>query len=221
MPGITVTIDGPAGAGKSTVARRLARRLGYVYVDTGAMYRALTLAVMRADADPAAADAVAAVLGRSEIALFDGGVRLDGEDVSAAIRTPAVDRLVSRVSAHPQVREAMLAHQRALARSGGVVIEGRDAGTAIAPTAECKFYLTASLAERARRRARELASSGIEANEAMLCEDMARRDREDTERAVAPLAVAPDAVVVDTTGLGIDEIVERLAQRCTAFVAHP
>lgn len=217
MPGITVTIDGPAGAGKSTVARRLASRLGYLYVDTGAMYRALTLAVIRRGVDPADAAAVAAVLGTSEIVLFDGGVRLDGEDVSDRVRTPAVDRLVSRVSAHAAVRAAMLDRQRALARGGGVVIEGRDAGTAIAPGAERKFFLTASLEERARRRAQEMRARGLDADAAALEPEIARRDREDSERQIAPLVVPEDAEVVDTTGLGIDEIVGRLELGCAGY----
>lgn len=214
MPGITVTIDGPAGAGKSTVARRLASRLGYLYVDTGAMYRALTLAVVRAGVDPSDEAAVAAAQAHARIALFDGGVRLDGEDVSDAVRAPDIDRLVSRVSAHPSVRAAMLAEQRALARQGGVVIEGRDAGTAIAPDAERKFFLTASLEERARRRAVDMRARGIAVDGAALKAEIERRDREDSERAVAPLVVPGDAEVLDTTGLGIDEIVTRLEMRC-------
>jgi cytidylate kinase len=210
LAGLTVTIDGPAGAGKSSVARRLAARLGYVNLDTGAMYRAVALAALEAGLVDADGDRLARLAAEAGIALTPNGVQLGGRDVSREIRTPAVDAVVSRVSAHPELRAHLLVRQRELAREGGVVIEGRDAGTVIAPDAAAKFFLTASLAERARRRALDLRRRGVPADAAALATSLERRDREDQERAAAPLRPAPDATVVDTTGLTEDEVVERL-----------
>jgi cytidylate kinase len=218
---ITVTIDGPAGAGKSTVARLLARRLGFAYVDTGAMYRALALEVLRAGLSPQDGEAIASLLPRTRIQLGGDRVRLNGEDVTHLLRTPSVDRVVSQVSAHPAVRTWMLAQQRCLARGGAVVIEGRDAGTAIAPEAERKFFLTATLEERARRRQEQLASQGVQVSMEELVADMARRDQEDAQRSVAPLTVPPDAEVVDTTGHSLEWVVDYLAERCQSVWARP
>jgi cytidylate kinase len=189
-----IAIDGPAGAGKSTVARAVADALGFTYLDTGAMYRCVALAELRGAEDPVAA----------EIALGDG-VRLDGEDVSAAIRAPEVSARASEVAARPEVREALVAKQRELIATGDYVAEGRDIGTVVAPAAELKVFLTASPQERARRRAAELG-----ADPGAVLTDQAQRDGRDRSRAHSPLAAAPDAVEVDTTGLDVDAVVDRI-----------
>lgn len=188
-----VAIDGPAGAGKSTVARATARALGFQYLDTGAMYRAAGLAV-----DPV----------HAEIELVDGRVCLDGRDVTAAIRTPQAGEGASVVAARPEVRAALVAKQRAILASGGDwVAEGRDVGSVVAPQAEVKIFLTADPRERARRRAEEL---GLDPD-TVLREQMLRDDRDQT-RPDSPLVQAPDAVVLDTTGLSVDEVVARIAE---------
>ena len=190
-----VAIDGPAGAGKSTVARAVARALGFTYLDTGAMYRAAALASTRG-ADPA---------GDLRIEFDDGRVLLDGEDVSEAIRTPEVSQAASQVAARPEVREAMVRRQRALFDRADWVAEGRDIGTVVAPDAAVKVYLTASPEERARRRADEL---GLDVDRVLA--DQRDRDRRDSEREVSPLRRADDAVELDSTQLSIDEVVDRI-----------
>jgi cytidylate kinase len=200
-----IAIDGPAGAGKSSVARGVAARLGFTFLDSGAMYRCVALAALGAGIDPDDGAAVAALAERLEIA-FDGErVLLGGRDVSADIRTPGVSAAASRVSVHPGVRAAMVARQRSLIESGRYVAEGRDIGTMVSPEAPLKVFVTASDEERARRRA---AQSG-EDYEAVLA---AQRDRDarDTEREHGALRAAEDAVVLDTTGLGLDEVVDRV-----------
>jgi cytidylate kinase len=214
-PGTVVTIDGPAGSGKSTLARLLADRLGFRFLDSGAMYRALTLKALREGVDPADGEATAALLARTAIRLAGagGGQRalLDGEDVSGAIRGPAVTAAVSRVAAHPRVREGMVERQRAFVREGGgrgVVVEGRDIGTVVFPDAAVKFFLDASPEERARRRAAETGGSAEAEREAM-----GRRDAADAGRAVAPLRAAGDAETVDTTGRTVEQVLETLLDR--------
>jgi cytidylate kinase len=203
---MVIAIDGPAGAGKSTVARALAERLGFTYLDSGAMYRCVALAALRAGADPDDAVAVERLAREAEIELADGTVRLDGEDVTAAIRRADVSAAASRVSVHPGVREAMVERQRRLVAEGGWVAEGRDIGTVVCPEAPLKVFLTASEDERARRRAAE----SDEDVEAVLA---AQRDRDsrDTDREHGALRPADDAVEVETTGLGIEQVVERIA----------
>jgi len=192
-----IAIDGPAGAGKSTVARAVAEALGFTYLDSGAMYRAIALADLRGAGNPLACT----------IAFEDKGVTLDGEDVSGAIRTPEVSERASQVAARPEVRAKLVERQRELIAAGDYVAEGRDIGTVVAPDAELKVYLTASPEERARRRAAELGADA----EAVLREQTLRDER-DTSREHSPLAAAADSVEVDTTGLSIDEVVARIVE---------
>jgi len=215
---ILVAIDGPAGAGKSTVAARLARRLGLPYLDTGAMYRAVGLLALReglpATLDDDAAARVLELMRNHRIdvaAGIDGTtIRIDGEDVSSAIRTPEASLMASAVSALPGVRQALVPIQRRLGLENGGVMEGRDIGTVVFPDADLKFYLTASPEERARRRLRDLAERGVATSLDEVLEQQRQRDRRDTSRAESPLQVARGSVVVDTTGLSLDEVVDRL-----------
>jgi len=195
---MVIAIDGPAGAGKSTVARAAAERLGFTYLDTGAMYRAVAAAAA-ADGSDAAAIARAA---RLELG---ARVTLDGEDVTERIREPWVAEAASRVSSDPAVREALVEQQRRLLADGDWVAEGRDIGTVVAPAAEVKVFLTADPVERARRRAAELGT-----DHEVVLREQALRDERDRNRDVAPLVAAPDAVPVDTTGLTLDEVVEQI-----------
>ena len=198
-----IAIDGPAGSGKSTVARALAARLGLGYLDTGAMYRSVTFAALRRGVDPGEADRVARIVEDIELEVRDDGVTVDGVDATIEIRGPEVSRAVSIVAANPAVRAEMVRRQRewVAVRDGGV-LEGRDIGTVVFPDAELKVYLTADEAERLRRRA-------LEAGEEVAA-DIARRDHADSTRAASPLAVAEDALVIDTTGRTIDDIVEEV-----------
>jgi cytidylate kinase len=195
---MVIAIDGPAGAGKSTVARAAAERLGFTYLDTGAMYRAVAVAAS-ADGSDAAAIARAARLELGE------RVTLDGEDVTERIREPWVSEAASRVSSDPAVREALVAQQQRLLADGDWVAEGRDIGTVVAPEAEVKVFLTADPAERARRRAAELGG-----DPEVVAREQALRDERDRNREVAPLVAAPDAVPVDTTGLTLEQVVEQI-----------
>jgi cytidylate kinase len=207
-----VAVDGPSGSGKSTVSRRLATALGARYLDTGAMYRAVTWAVLRSGVDPHDADSVLKVAGEVELAIGidpqSTHVSVDGQPVDAEIRGPEVTAAVSAVAAIPAVRRLLVAMQRELiAAAGRVVVEGRDIGAVVAPDADLKVYLTASAEERALRRSREDATDA-----AVTAADLARRDRYDSTRAADPLQQAPDAVVLDTTDLGIDEVVATLTR---------
>lgn len=214
-----VALDGPSGTGKSTVARLLARRLGARYLDTGAMYRAATVAVLRAGADPDDARAVARVVAASDIDIAtDPGhpaIRLNGQPVDADIRSAPVTAAVSAVSAVPDVRTHLVARQRALIGPGGIVVEGRDIGTVVWPSAQPKVYLTASAVVRAQRRAGELGGADIAAVGA----DIARRDGLDSSRATSPLTKADDAVELDTSELDVDQVVDRLLDM-TLRTAH-
>jgi pantoate ligase/cytidylate kinase len=219
-----VAIDGPAGAGKSTVTRALAGRLGLLYLDTGAMYRALTWWVREQGVDPADAAAIAPLLQDLDLRLLGGAdgeqqVLINGHDVSKAIRSPEVTALVSSVAAHACVREALTAQQRAMGVRGGLVAEGRDIGTAVFPDAECKVFLTATAAERARRRALDLEQQGFPVPPlAELEASIAERDRLDSSREVSPLLQAEDAAEVITDGLTIEEVIEALVDHFRARV---
>ena len=212
---LIVALDGPAGAGKSTVARLVAERAGLSLVDTGAIYRTVALLALRAGTsvdDGAALGALAASLpARLRFVVADGvnRVLLDDDDITAAIRTPDVSTAASAVARHPAVRGALLDLQRALGRRGrGSVLEGRDIGTVVFPYADVKAFVTASPEERARRRLRELAERGLGDTESYdrVLADIVARDKQDSERAVAPLKPAPDATIVDTTGKTLDEV---------------
>ena len=212
---LRVAIDGPAGAGKSTVARQVAARLGYTYVDTGAMYRALAWAVLDAHVAPGDSPAVCALAARLDVRLEPGGgVLVNGQDVAGEIRTPEISNLTSPLSALPCVRTRMVALQQAMARRGGVVMEGRDIGTVVLPDAEVKVFLVASLAERVRRRGEELAAVGRAPAAEELARDIAARDARDAARDVAPMVPAPDAVTLDSDGLDADAVVNRILALC-------
>lgn len=223
---MVIAIDGPAGSGKSTLAAALARRLGVERLDTGAMYRALGLAALRARVDPSDGPAVAALAGGLVLEVTGQSVWLEGVDVTSVIRAPEVTAASSAVAVHPVARAELVARQRAwVAARGSAVVEGRDIGTVVCPDADLKVYLTADPAERARRRlaegaageryAAELGRSGEEEAElaevsaelAEVSAGLAQRDRRDATRRASPLAIAPGAVVIDTTGRGVDDLV--------------
>ena len=205
-----ITIDGPAGAGKSTVAREVARRLGFRLVDTGALYRALAWAVARAGVATTDAGALRALLARTTVELVGDRVLVNGQDVTGEIRAPEMSMLTSRLTVLPALREKMTPIQQSLAAAGGVVLEGRDTGTVVCPDAEVKIYLDADLSERARRRERELAARGTAADYESVKAEMAERDRQDTERAIAPLRKPGDAISVDSTGVSPNTVVQRI-----------
>ncbi|MCM2258422.1 MAG: (d)CMP kinase [Vicinamibacteria bacterium] len=209
---LVIALDGPSGAGKSTAGRALAERLGYTFIDTGAMYRALALKALRARVAVDDGEALAALLVGTRIELSDAGrnVALDGEDVSAAIRTREVSDAASRVAAHRAVRRAMVARQQQMGRAGGVVMDGRDIGTAVFPQADVKFYVLADPARRAERRHRELQAAGQVADLEAIEQDVRERDRRDSTRAESPLVRAHDAVDVDTTELGPEQVVDQM-----------
>lgn len=205
-----ITIDGPAGAGKSTAARGLARRLGYRLVDTGALYRAVAWAVEQSGIAPEDTPALRAVLDGTRVELAGDRVLVNGRDVTGGIRAPTISALTSRLTALRPVRDKMTPLQRALAAPGGVVLEGRDTGSVVWPEAEIKFYLDADPETRARRRRDELGARDIPADLAAVRSEMATRDRQDMDRALAPLAKPEGAVLVDTTELGPEGVVEAM-----------
>jgi cytidylate kinase len=221
--GLVVAIDGPSGAGKSTAGRALAARLGYTYIDTGAMYRALALKASRAGVSLDSEEALAALCRASSIQLTDGGRRviLDTYDVTADIRAREISRASSLVSVHPGVRVEMVARQREMGKDGGVVLDGRDIGTAVFPDAEVKFFLDANPGERAQRRLGELRAAGNDVSFDAVEKEVRERDYTDSHRAESPLVRAWDAIALDTTRLGPEEVVERMLAAVRAREGKP
>ncbi|SEN27413.1 (d)CMP kinase [Lihuaxuella thermophila] len=214
MKRFLVAIDGPAGAGKSTVARQVAERLGLTYVDTGAMYRALAWKALRDGVDMEDEEAVAHLAESITFTLEPNGIRVNGIPLKDEIRTPQVSELASAVATMPKVRKILVNKQQEIAASQSVVMDGRDIGTHVLPNADVKIFLTASIDERARRRYKELTAKGIPADLEALQEQIRRRDENDRNRAYAPLRQAEDAILVDTTNQSVQEVIEVILQHC-------
>ncbi len=205
-----IAIDGPSASGKGTVAARVAQALGFHYLDSGALYRLVTLAALRAGAELGDEAQLARIAGAMRAGFRGAAVLLDGEDVTEELRTEAVSAATSRVAAHPGVRSALLERQRAFRRLPGLVAEGRDMGSVVFPRAPLKVYLTATVETRAERRHKQLMEKGMYAKMADVVEDLRRRDARDASRAVAPLKHYPDAIFLDTTGLTADQAVDKV-----------
>ncbi|AUW93649.1 MAG: (d)CMP kinase [Sulfobacillus thermosulfidooxidans] len=213
--GPVVAVDGPAGAGKSTAARRMAERLGFLYLDSGAMYRALALKALQHGVDLRDETQLLHLLDMTRIELDGAGhqkplVLVDGQDVTRLLRSPEVNASVSVVAGFPRIREEMVRRQREMSRAGHVIMDGRDIGTYVLPSADLKFYLTASLEARAQRRLQDLTGMGFPADLAELAEEIRHRDALDSERAVGPLKQAPDAIYIDTTDMEVDHVVDMM-----------
>jgi CMP/dCMP kinase len=217
---VVVAIDGPAGAGKSTIARRVAERLGFTYIDTGAMYRAVALWALRQGVDTRDMHRMEQLALAADIKLGPGKILLNGEDVSEAIRAPEVTNGASRAAVLPGVRRALVAKQRAIGERSSVVMEGRDIGTVVFPDADVKIFLDAHPEERVRRRLVEERAKGAAIDESVLAKQMDERDRRDSTRADAPLAQAPDAIYLDSTSLNIEQVEEAILKIVRARVTN-
>lgn len=216
--GYNVAIDGPAGAGKSTIAKLVAKEKGYIYVDTGAMYRGMAIHFLKKGIQPEDTQAIIASCADAEVTIvYENGVQqvyLNGENVTDMLRTEEVGNMASRTSAIPEVRAKLLELQRSLAQEKDVVMDGRDIGTNILPNADVKIYLTASVETRAKRRYKELTEKGIACDYAEIAKDIKERDERDMSRTTAPLRQAGDAVLVDSSEMSIGEVVERIVKLC-------
>ena len=212
--GLVIAIDGPSGAGKSTTARLLAERLGYIYIDTGAMYRSIGWKAKREGIDPEDEQGLAELCARTEVTIKkdnkDPKIFVDGIDVSGEIRTPDMGMMASAVSKSPAVRARLLTLQRELGKSGGVVMDGRDIGTVVFPEADMKFYLDASVEERGRRRFVELKAKGMDVDRDQITREIGDRDRQDRGRKIAPLRQADDALRIDSSDMCIDDVLYRM-----------
>lgn len=222
MKNIVIAIDGPAASGKSTTARLVAERLGYLHIDTGAMYRAITWKVLEEKIPLDAVDSIQMLAEKTHLRLERSSrgnkVYLDDQDVSDVIRLQKVTKNVSHISSYQVVRDVMVREQRRIAKVGGVVLEGRDIGTVVLPDADLKIFMIADVAERARRRKKELEHSGVGVDENALIEEIQERDRKDSTREVSPLKKAHDAIVLDTSKLTVEEQVEFIVQRAEDIV---
>ncbi len=217
---VVVAIDGPAGAGKSTIAQRLAERLGFTYIDTGALYRAVALWALRQNIDPGDMHRLEQLALAADIELLPGRIKLNGEDVTDSIRAPEVSVAASKVAVIPGVRRAMVAKQRSIGERASIVMEGRDIGTVVFPDADVKIYLDAQPRERVRRRLQEVRAKGEDITEDALTEQMRERDRRDSSRADSPLSQAPDAVYLDSTNLNIEEVENEILKIVRARVTN-
>jgi cytidylate kinase len=212
--GLVIAIDGPSGAGKSTVARILAQRLGYIYIDTGAMYRSIGWKTMKERLDPSDENALADLCRRTEVTIKkdnrDPRFFVDGYDVTGEIRTPEMGMMASDVSKSPAVRVRLLILQRELGKNGGVVMDGRDIGTVVFPDADLKFFLEASAEERGKRRYLELKGKGMDVDLERITQEIKDRDHQDSGRSIAPLRQADDALLIDSSLLSIDQVIDRM-----------